>query len=313
MDIKGLFKYVETLRVKPGARVDLRKWDTDYDHKMLTKEEGEVLLNEGVKRLSQMQDMLYAHNQYRMLIVFQAMDAAGKDSAIKHIMSGLNPQGVNVTSYKTPSSTELDHGYLWRHYVKIPARGEIGIFNRSHYENVLVTRVHPEYILAENNPGIETVKDIDEKFWKQRFRQINNFEKTLNENGTIVLKFFLHVSKEEQKKRFLERIDDPEKNWKFSVGDLKERARWDDYMTAYEDMLEHCSTDFAPWFVIPADDKWFARIAIAAIIYKHFQKLEFSYPELDAKGKKELELAKKMLLAEEVKKGGNKKGKGKKS
>lgn len=299
MDIKGLFRYIESLRVKPGKRVRLDRWDTDYDHKMLTKEEGAKLLEEGVKRLSQMQDMLYAHNQYSMLIVFQAMDAAGKDSAIKHIMSGLNPQGVKVTSYKTPSSTELDHGYLWRHYIQVPARGEISIFNRSHYENILVTRVHPEYILAENNPEINSIKDIDASFWKRRFKQINGFEQTLTENGTIVLKFFLHVSKKEQKKRFLERIEDPEKNWKFSSADLKERALWDKYMAAYEDMLEHCSTDQAPWFVIPADDKWFARISIAAIIFQQFQKLKFSYPELDAKGKADLALAKKMLLAEE--------------
>lgn len=299
MDIKGLFRYIESLRVKPGKRVRLDRWDTDYDHKMLTKEEGAKLLEEGVKRLSQMQDMLYAHNQYSMLIVFQAMDAAGKDSAIKHIMSGLNPQGVKVTSYKTPSSTELDHGYLWRHYIQVPARGEISIFNRSHYENILVTRVHTEYILAENNPEINSIKDIDASFWKRRFKQINGFEQTLTENGTIVLKFFLHVSKKEQKKRFLERIEDPEKNWKFSSADLKERALWDKYMAAYEDMLEHCSTDQAPWFVIPADDKWFARISIAAIIFQQFQKLKFSYPELDAKGKADLALAKKMLLAEE--------------
>jgi PPK2 family polyphosphate:nucleotide phosphotransferase len=301
MDVKGLFRYIESLRVKPGEKVKLRKWDTDYDHKMVTREEGSLLLEEGVKQLSQMQDMLYAHNQYSMLIVFQAMDAAGKDSAIKHIMSGLNPQGVRVTSYKTPSSTELDHGYLWRHYTQIPARGEIGIFNRSHYENVLVTRVHPEYILSENNPGISSIKDINSKFWKRRFDQINSFEKTLHENGTIVLKFFLHVSKEEQKKRFLERIDDPEKNWKFSSADLKERAHWDDYMKAYEEMLAACSKENAPWFVIPADDKWFARLSIAAIIYRQFQKLKFSYPELDAKGKKDLELARKMLIAENSK------------
>jgi PPK2 family polyphosphate:nucleotide phosphotransferase len=307
MDRKGLFKYVDSLRVKPGRNVKLRKWDTDYDHKMMTKEEGELLLTEGVKHLSEMQDMLYAHNQYSMLIVFQAMDAAGKDSAIKHVMSGLNPQGVKVTSYKTPSSTELDHGYLWRHYTQIPPRGEIGIFNRSHYENVLVTRVHPEYILNENDPAVSSVDDIDRKFWKRRFQQINGFEKTLHENGTLILKFFLHLSRDEQKKRFLERIDDPKKNWKFSVGDLKERARWDDYMLAYEDMLSHCSFEHAPWYVIPADDKWFARIAIAAIIFQHFQKLDFSYPVLDEAGRRELAMARKTLLAE----GGTVKQKGK--
>jgi len=306
MDVKGLFKYVESLRVRPGKKVKLRKWDTDHDHKMITKEEGELLLKEGVKQLSEMQDMLYAHNQYSMLIVFQAMDAAGKDSAIKHVMSGLNPQGVAVTSYKTPSSTELDHGYLWRHYIRIPPRGEIGIFNRSHYENVLVTRVHPEYILNENDPSVSSVDDIDQKFWQRRFKQINGFEKTLHENGTIILKFYLHLSKDEQKKRFLERIDDPKKNWKFSVGDLKERARWDDYMMAYEDMLSNCSFDHAPWYVIPADDKWFARIAIAAVIHKHFQKLDFRYPVLDEAGRSELAAARKTLMAE--KKTGKEKG-----
>ena len=278
--------------------MNLSKWDTDYDHKMLSKEEGEEVLEEGINRLSQLQDMLYAHNQYSLLIVFQAMDAAGKDSAIKHIISGLNPQGVKVTSYKTPSSTELDHNYLWRHYLQIPARGEVSIFNRSHYENVLVTRVHPEYILNENNPGITSVDDIDDAFWNRRYKQINNFEKTLVENGTIVLKFFLHVSKDEQKKRFLDRIDDPEKNWKFSVDDLKEREHWDDYMNAYEQMLSKCSQNQAPWFIIPADDKWFARLSIAAIIYKQFQKLKFNYPTLDANSKKALAAAKEKLMAE---------------
>lgn len=305
----AFFQYLETLRVKPGKRVSLKKFNTDYDHKMMTKEEGELLLDEGIKQLSELQDKLYAHNQYSMLIVMQAMDAAGKDSAIKHIMSGLNPQGVNVTSYKTPSSTELDHGYLWRHYTRLPARGEIGIFNRSHYENVLVTRVHPEYILNENNPGIESVDDIDEVFWEQRFKQINRFEKTLHENGTLVLKFFLHVSKEEQKKRFLERIDDPEKNWKFSINDLKERARWDDYMFAYEEMLTHCSKSDAPWFVIPADDKWFARVCIAGIIYRQFEKLNFSYPAVDARAKAELETARQMLMNEGLENKGQKKTK----
>lgn len=305
----AFFQYLETLRVKPGKRVSLKKFNTDYDHKMMTKEEGELLLDEGIKQLSELQDKLYAHNQYSMLIVMQAMDAAGKDSAIKHIMSGLNPQGVNVTSYKTPSSTELDHGYLWRHYTRLPARGEIGIFNRSHYENVLVTRVHPEYILNENNPGIESVDDIDEVFWEQRFKQINRFEKTLHENGTLVLKFFLHVSKEEQKKRFLERIDDPEKNWKFSINDLKERARWNDYMFAYEEMLTHCSKSDAPWFVIPADDKWFARVCIAGIIYRQFEKLNFSYPAVDARAKAELETARQMLMNEGLENKGQKKTK----
>jgi PPK2 family polyphosphate:nucleotide phosphotransferase len=298
MDNRAKFKFLESLRVKPGKKVNLKKFHTDFDQKTMTKDEGEVLLQQGVKLLSDMQDKLYAHNQYSILIIFQAMDAAGKDSAIKHIMSGLNPQGVKVTSYKAPSTTELDHHYLWRHYTQIPARGEIGIFNRSHYENVLVTRVHPEFILKENNPHIVSVKDISGKFWLRRFEQINRFERNLVENGTIVLKFFLHVSKEEQRRRLLARIDDPEKNWKFEVNDLKERGYWDQYMKAYEDMLEHCSPEHAPWFVIPADDKWFARLCIADVICKEFDKLRFDYPKVDAAGRKALEQARKMLEAE---------------
>lgn len=309
MPPNNFFDYLDGLRVKPGMKVNLKKYQTDVDQKMMSKEEGEALLKTGVRQLSELQDKLYAHNHYSMLIVFQAMDAAGKDSAIKHIMSGLNPQGVKVTSYKTPSSTELDHGYLWRHYIQLPAKGEIGIFNRSHYENVLVTRVHPEYILNENNPGIDSVEDIDEDFWQKRFKQINRFEKNLYEEGTIVLKFFLHVSKDEQKRRLLERIDDPEKNWKFSIDDLKERARWDDYMHAYEEMLTHCSHVNAPWFVIPADDKWFARLAIAGIIYRQFEKLQFSYPEVGASAKLDLEKARQMLMNEDDVKKGQKKTK----
>jgi len=311
MSVQQLLDYIDSLRIRQGKKVNLRKFDTDYDHKMMTKEEGEKLLEEGIRQLSELQDMLFAHDQYSVLLVFQAMDAAGKDSAIKHVMSGLNPAGVRVTSYKAPSTTELDHGYLWRHYTELPRRGEIGIFNRSHYENVLVTRVHPELILNENIPGISSVDDIDEKFWRKRFKQINRFEKTLVENGTIVLKFFLHVSKEEQKKRFLERIDDPEKNWKFSMGDLKERALWEDYLDAYEQMLANCSFSYAPWFVIPADDKWFARVSIAAIIHREFQKLELSYPQLDDVGKKELAMAKRLLLSEYGKSDNSAKGKGK--
>ncbi len=221
MSVKQLFSFINQLQVKPGSKVNLKKFYTDYDHKMVTKEEGEEILERGIRQLAEMQDKLYAHNEYSMLIVFQAMDAAGKDSSIKHIMSGLNPQGVKVTSFKTPSTTELDHDYFWRHYKELPARGEIGIFNRSHYENVLVTRVHPEYILNENLPDVDTLKDINENFWQKRYRQINRFEKNIHENGTIILKFFLHVSKKEQKKRFLERIDDPTKNWKFSLADYE--------------------------------------------------------------------------------------------
>ena len=298
MSVNSIFNYIKQLQVKAGSKVNLKKYDTDINQKMVTKEEGAEILERGIKQLAEMQDKLYAHNEYSMLIVFQAMDAAGKDSSIKHIMSGLNPQGVKVSSFKTPSTTELDHDYFWRHYKELPARGEIGIFNRSHYENVLVTRVHPEYILSENLPAINSLKDIDQNFWQQRYKQINRFEKNINENGTIILKFFLHVSKKEQKKRFLERIDDPAKNWKFSSADLKERDCWDKYMKAYEEMLSATSQADAPWFVIPADDKWFARLAIAAIIYREFDKMKFSYPVIDKAAKADLQKAKQLLMAE---------------
>jgi len=233
-----------------------------------------------------------------VLIVIQAMDAAGKDSVVKHVMSGLNPQGVNVTPFKTPTHQELEHDYLWRHYIALPARGMVGIFNRSHYENVLVTRVHPEFILNENLPDVKTLSDIGESFWEGRFKQINHFEKTLLENGTIILKFFLHVSKKEQKKRFLERIDDPAKNWKFSPNDIKERSLWKDYRKAYEDMLENTSTEPAPWFVVPADDKWFTRFVIANIIVSELSRLDLSYPSLSEQQKSELEAGKKSLTGE---------------
>ncbi len=193
MSAQQIFSLIKQMQVKPGSRVNLNKYPTDFDHKLITKEEGEQMLERGIEQLAEMQDKLYAHNQYSMLIVFQAMDAAGKDSSIKHIMSGLNPQGVRVSSFKTPSATELDHDYFWRHYSELPSRGNIGIFNRSHYENVLVTRVHPEFILNENLPHINSVKDIDNAFWEQRYKQINRFEKNINENGTIILKFFLHL------------------------------------------------------------------------------------------------------------------------
>jgi PPK2 family polyphosphate:nucleotide phosphotransferase len=298
MSYKSLIKAVDRMQCKPGKKISLKKFATDFDQKTVTKKEGELMLRKGVEMLSEMQDKLYAHNQYSVLIIFQAMDAAGKDSAIKHVMSGLNPQGVKVTSFKTPSPNELDHDYLWRHTIALPCRGDIGIHNRSHYENVLVTRVHPEYILNENLPGIGKVEDIKPKFWEERMKHINRFEKNLNDNGTIILKFFLHVSKKEQKKRFMARIEDKTKNWKFSIADLKERALWDKYMACYEDMLSNTSQPHAPWFVIPADDKWFARLVIAYIIYTHFEKLKLSYPRPTQKQVDELALARAALLAE---------------
>lgn len=284
--------------VKPGKKIKLKSFSTSAKNKPLEKERGEALLAKGIQEMANLQDMLYAHNEYSVLIVFQAMDAAGKDGTIKHLMSGLNPSGVKVSSFKTPSSTELDHDYFWRHYKELPARGEIGIFNRSHYENVLVTKVHPEYILNEKIPGINTVKDIKKEFWENRYAQIRRFEKNLAENGTIILKFFLNVSKEEQKKRFLDRIDDPTKNWKFSLADMKERAYWDQYQAAYEEMFNQTSTEYAPWYVIPADDKWYMRILVGLAIYEQFHKLNIEYPTVSKETKAALLKAKQALLAE---------------
>jgi len=297
---------VKDLLVKPETKIKLKDFDTKYEGQVLNKQDSEALLEEGRKHLAVVQDKLYAHNRYSILIIFQAMDAAGKDGAVKHVMSGFNPQGVKVYSFKAPNSHELDHDYFWRHQLALPARGEIAIHNRSHYENVLVTKVHPEFVLAENIPGIDSVDKIDKEFWEKRYKQIRRFEKNLTDNGMVILKFFLHVSKKEQKKRFLERIDDSTKNWKFSVSDLKERAYWDDYQKAYEDALSATSTDTAPWFVIPADDKWYARLSIAAVIYRQFEKLNLSYPEVSEKQKEELQKAKAILMEEKNQEKGKK-------
>ena len=305
---KELIK-LRKMKVKPGRKVNLKDYPTDYEGESLNKQIAEELLEEGRRHLTLVQDKLYAQNRYGVLIIFQAMDAAGKDSAVKHIMSGFNPLGVKVHSFKSPSKNELDHNYLWRHFATIPARGEIAIHNRSHYENVLVTRVHPEYILRENLPGIESVDKITDKFWEKRFNQIVDFEKTLAQNGTIILKFFLHLSKKEQKKRFLERINDPSKNWKFEFGDLIERGHWDEYQHAYEEAISTTSKKNAPWFIIPADDKWYARLAIAAVIYQQFEQLHIDYPEAKEEQKADLEKARIQLMAEELKPNGQKKNK----
>ncbi|HEY4937318.1 MAG TPA: polyphosphate kinase 2 family protein [Puia sp.] len=297
--------YADKFKTGVGKEIHLKEWLTDDKDKPMNKADGEDMLKTDILKLSEIQEKLYASNRYSVLVVFQAIDAAGKDGVVKHVMSGLNPQGVNVTSFKTPTHQELEHDYLWRHYIALPARGMVGIFNRSHYENVLVTRVHPEYILNENLPGIKAAKDIDIAFWERRFKQINHFEKTLVDNGTVILKFFLHVSKKEQKKRLLERINDFSKNWKFSIGDLKERSLWKEYRKAYEDMLENTSTVQAPWFVVPADDKWFTRIIIANIIVNELSKLDLSYPQLTDQQKKDLEDAKKMLTGEPDSTAGN--------
>jgi PPK2 family polyphosphate:nucleotide phosphotransferase len=298
---------LKDLQVKPDKKIKLSNFATKYEGKDLNKEDAEQLLEMSRKHLAEIQDELYAHNKYSVLIIFQAMDAAGKDGAVKHIMSGFNPLGVKVYSFKAPNAFELDHDYFFRHEIALPARGEIGIHNRSHYENVLATRVHPAWILNENIPGVDSLKKVDKKFWEDRYRQIRRFEKNLTENGTIIMKFFLHVSKKEQKKRFLERIDDPTKNWKFSLGDLKERAYWDQYQEAYNDAISATSTKDAPWFIIPADDKWYARLAIASVIYHQFSKLELSYPVVSEAQKAELQKAKVQLQGESNEKGDKKK------
>ena len=290
--------YSDKFKVGHNKEIKLKDWLTDDNERPVTRAEGEELLKTDILKLSELQEKLYASNRYSVLIVIQAMDAAGKDSVIKHVMSGLNPQGVIVTPFKTPSHQELEHDYLWRHYIAQPARGMVGIFNRSHYENVLVTKVHPEYILNENLPGIKSVSDIDKSFWEKRYRQINHFERILVDNGTVILKFFLHVSKKEQKKRFLERINDPTKNWKFSAADIKERGLWKEYRKAYEDMLENTSNLLAPWCIVPADDKWFTRLVFANIIVNELSRLDLNYPQLNDQQKKDLENSKKLLTGE---------------
>ncbi|MCB0550035.1 MAG: polyphosphate kinase 2 family protein [Phaeodactylibacter sp.] len=285
-------------RVPPKQAISLKDFDPGARDGIKNKKAAKVHLAEDIELMSNLQYRLYAENRQALLIIFQAMDAAGKDGAIRHVLSGINPQGCDVTSFKHPSAQELDHNYLWRHYAKLPDRGRIGIFNRSHYENVLITKVHPEFLLAENLPGIHSVKVVTEKFWKARYRQINNFERTIAENGTTIIKFFLHLSKKEQKKRFLERIEQPEKNWKFSAADIEERSYWDDYQRAYETAISKTSTVFAPWYIIPADHKWFSRVAIGRIIVETLEKMNIQMPVVTEKEKLLLQQAKKELEKE---------------
>jgi PPK2 family polyphosphate:nucleotide phosphotransferase len=245
----------------------------------------------GITLMAELQDMLYAQGRWAVLLIFQAMDAAGKDGAIKHVMSGLNPQGCQVFSFKSPTAEELNHDYLWRCLKRLPERGRIGIFNRSYYEETLVARVHPEILANQRLPPALVTKDI----WKERFQDIRGFERYLARNGVAILKFFLHISKEEQKKRFLERIEEPMKNWKFSENDVKEREHWDDYMEAYEDMIRNTATKAAPWYVVPADNKWFARIVVAAAVVDALDSLDLNYPKADDRKLKELAAAKRSL------------------
>lgn len=258
------------------------------------KERSEELLAQGVQQLSDLQERLYAQDRWSVLLIFQALDAAGKDGTIKHVMSGINPQGCQVKAFKQPSTEELDHDFMWRTLKQLPERGRIGIFNRSYYEEVLVVRVHPELLSKQHLPE----KLVNKNIWKDRFRHIKNVEHYLTDQGTVIRKFFLHVSKAEQKRRFLERLEKPEKNWKFSTADVHERAHYDDYMGAYEDMIRHTSTPSAPWLVVPADHKWFTRLVVAAVVVDALRSISPSFPEVDGEMRRQLRLAKAALEAE---------------
>ena len=288
---------LKRLLATPGAEHTVSEFDTHFTGD-LTKQEAGALLAEDIEKLSALQGKLYAQDRYSVLVIFQAMDAAGKDGTIKHVMSGINPQGCQVYSFKQPSAEELDHEYLWRINRCLPERGRIGIFNRSQYEDVLIAKVHPEIILSNKLPGVTSLEDVTPKFWKKRYRQINDYERYLTENGTIVIKFFLNVSKDEQKRRFLARLEDEAKNWKFSTSDLKERSYWDDYMKAYSDMLTHTSTEDAPWYVIPADNKWFMRYAVGRILCERMGELDLHYPEMPVEARHKIDDFKKALLDE---------------
>lgn len=285
----------EDFLVKQGSKLKLKELDTSFSAG-INKKKGRKKLIKNIEELADFQEKFWADNRYSLLIILQAPDAAGKDGAIRHVMSGLNPQSCRVHCYKVPSKEELDHDYLWRHYKDLPERGMIEIFNRSHYENVLATKVNPEFLMAENIPGIDKPEKADKKFWNERYEQINNFEKHIYQNGTHILKFFLNLSKEEQKYRLLARLEEKKKNWKFSSADLSARAQWDEYQKAYEEMLEKTSTDYAPWYVIPADKKFFARVAIGEIIVEKLKSLDLRYPAGETA--EELEKARILLLNE---------------
>ena len=274
------------------GKISIKDLETEYKGD-LDKEAGKKMLLDEKIKLRELQERLYADSGKSLLVVLQAMDAAGKDSLIEHVFGGVNPQGCEVTSFKSPSHKEYAHDFLWRHYIALPEKGKIGIFNRSHYESVLVCKVHPEYNL--NEKVWDSVEEFDDEFWENRYESIRNFEKHLANNGTTIIKIFLNISKKEQKKRFLDRIDEQEKNWKFSIGDLPERALWDEYMNAYEKAINETSKDHAPWFVIPGDDKWFARVAAIQIIIDALEGMNLKFPKLSAEDQKELEGARKQL------------------
>jgi len=288
----SLAKFAKLYRIDDPDSFRLNKYDpSDTGRLDIKKTEAKELLGEGIKRLSDLQERLYAQDRWSVLLIFQAMDAAGKDSVIEHVMTGVNPQGCQIHSFKQPSEEELDHDFMWRTTRRLPERGLIGIFNRSYYEEVLVVRVHPEILAKEKMPAKLVTKDI----WKERFKDIRAFERYLARNGTVILKFFLHVSKEEQRRRFLERIEDPSKNWKFSMGDVEERKLWDKYMAAYEDMIRNTSRPEAPWYVVPADNKWFTRLVVAAELVDAMERLNLKFPSLGAAERRELAKARKLL------------------
>ena len=294
--IKNASELARPFRISKGKNFRLKDVDPD-DTLEFTKEADKPRAKEalamGVTALAELQEQLYAQDKWAVLLIFQAMDAAGKDGAIKHVMSGVNPQGCQVNSFKSPSAEDLDHDYLWRCMKHLPNRGQIGIFNRSYYEEVLVVRVHPEFLAKEKLPP----KLVGKKIWEERFEDIRNFEQYLTRNGVVVRKFFLNVSKKEQKRRFLERIDDPQKNWKFSSNDAAERDFWDDYMEAYEQMIQETATKEAPWYVVPADNKWFTRVVVASAVVETLASLDLAYPKVDEGKLKELAAAKKKLVS----------------
>lgn len=289
-----LAKLIEPYRIEHGKKFRLKEHDPADTQGLDLKEEAKQFLKEGIQRLSDMQQKLYAQDRWSLLLIFQGMDSAGKDSAIRHVMSGVNPEGCQVYSFRQPSPEELSHDFLWRAWKRLPQRGHIGIFNRSYYEETLIVRVHAPVLRQERLPPPLVTK----KIWRERFEDIAGFERYLERNGTLVRKFFLHLSKEEQRRRFLRRLDDPEKNWKFSEADAREREHWDDYTRAYEDMIRHTATPNAPWYVIPADHKWFTWVVVASTIIEALESLKLSYPKVDAEKKKELESARKLLVEE---------------
>jgi len=287
-------KLAKPFRIDDGKKFHLKDFDSGDTGHFRSKEHAAELLEKGIAHMAELQDKLYAQDRWGILLVFQAMDAAGKDGVIKHVMSGINPQGCQVYSFKAPSTEELNHDYLWRAMQRMPERGRIGIFNRSYYEEVLVVRVHEDLLPAERIPQ----RLITKVLWEQRFREIVAFERYLSRNGIVIRKFFLHLSKQEQKKRFLDRLDQPEKNWKFSTADARERENWDDYMDAYDDMIRNTSSKHSPWFVVPADNKWFTRLVVAAAVVDTLDDLNLSYPKVDAQKRKELQATRKMLTGE---------------